>query len=65
MLMFFYFVLQLKCGHVFHYHCCRRVLMKRWAGPRITFAFSQCPICKVILTDILYLCYEHEQLFAK
>ncbi|XP_023712844.2 E3 ubiquitin-protein ligase MYCBP2 [Cryptotermes secundus] len=37
---------QLKCGHVFHYHCCRCVLMKRWAGPRITFAFSQCPICK-------------------
>ncbi|XP_021915277.1 E3 ubiquitin-protein ligase MYCBP2-like, partial [Zootermopsis nevadensis] len=38
--------IQLKCGHVFHYHCCRCVLMKRWVGPRITFAFSQCPICK-------------------
>nr|CAD7431359.1 unnamed protein product [Timema monikensis] len=38
--------IQLKCGHVFHQHCCKCVLMKRWAGPRITFAFSQCPICK-------------------
>ncbi|XP_046683725.1 E3 ubiquitin-protein ligase MYCBP2 isoform X4 [Homalodisca vitripennis] len=38
--------IQLKCGHVFHLHCCRNVLSKRWAGPRITFAFSQCPICK-------------------
>ncbi|BET00252.1 RING [Nesidiocoris tenuis] len=38
--------IQLKCGHVFHLHCCRNVLAKRWAGPRITFSFSQCPICK-------------------
>lgn len=41
--------IQLKCGHVFHLHCCRAVLMKRWAGPRITFAFSQCPICKATI----------------
>ncbi|KAL3283868.1 hypothetical protein HHI36_018037 [Cryptolaemus montrouzieri] len=38
--------IQLKCGHVFHLHCCKTVLMKKWAGPRITFSFSQCPICK-------------------
>jgi E3 ubiquitin-protein ligase MYCBP2 len=38
--------IQLKCGHVFHLHCCKAVLMKRWAGPRITFSFSLCPICK-------------------
>ncbi|XP_024084698.1 E3 ubiquitin-protein ligase MYCBP2 isoform X3 [Cimex lectularius] len=37
---------QLKCGHVFHLHCCRNVLTKRWFGPRITFSFAQCPICK-------------------
>ncbi|KAI4471285.1 e3 ubiquitin-protein ligase mycbp2 [Holotrichia oblita] len=37
---------QLRCGHVFHLHCCKTVLMKRWAGPRITFSFSLCPICK-------------------
>ncbi|XP_050301011.1 E3 ubiquitin-protein ligase MYCBP2 isoform X2 [Anthonomus grandis grandis] len=39
--------IQLQCGHVFHLHCCKAVLMKRWAGPRITFSFSLCPICKV------------------
>ena len=40
---------QLTCGHVFHLHCCRNVLDKRWVGPRITFGFSLCPICKVRL----------------
>lgn len=39
--------IQLQCGHVFHLHCCRHVLMKRWVGPRITFGFSLCPICKI------------------
>ncbi|RZF32318.1 hypothetical protein LSTR_LSTR001782 [Laodelphax striatellus] len=38
--------IQLRCGHVFHLHCCRNVLQNKWAGPRITFSFSQCPICK-------------------
>ncbi|KAJ8737500.1 hypothetical protein PYW08_000095 [Mythimna loreyi] len=38
--------LQLKCGHVFHLHCCRKVLANKWIGPRITFSFAQCPICK-------------------
>nr|KAG5689428.1 hypothetical protein BaRGS_012250 [Batillaria attramentaria] len=38
--------IQLKCGHVFHLHCTRMVLEKRWVGPRITFGFSSCPICK-------------------
>jgi len=36
----------LECGHVFHYHCCAAVLEKRWLGPRITFGFRNCPICK-------------------
>ncbi|XP_053950715.1 E3 ubiquitin-protein ligase highwire-like [Anastrepha ludens] len=49
---------QLECGHVFHYHCCKAVLEKRWIGPRITFGFSLCPICKAdiqhnLLADIL------------
>ncbi|VVC32964.1 Zinc finger, RING-type,Zinc finger, RING/FYVE/PHD-type,APC10/DOC domain,Galactose-binding [Cinara cedri] len=39
--------IQLVCGHVFHYQCCKRVLIKKWVGPRITFGFQQCPICKV------------------
>lgn len=50
--------IQLECGHVFHIHCCKAVLTKRWTGPRISFGFSQCPICKfdifhTALTDIL------------
>uniref|UniRef100_A0A915PSJ6 RCR-type E3 ubiquitin transferase n=1 Tax=Setaria digitata TaxID=48799 RepID=A0A915PSJ6_9BILA len=38
--------IQLACGHVFHYHCVRTVLEKRWNGPRIVFRFMQCPLCK-------------------
>ncbi|XP_047524361.1 E3 ubiquitin-protein ligase MYCBP2 isoform X3 [Pieris napi] len=38
--------IQLTCGHVFHLHCCRKVLLNKWNGPRITFSFSKCPICK-------------------
>ncbi|XP_064119634.1 E3 ubiquitin-protein ligase MYCBP2-like isoform X5 [Macrobrachium nipponense] len=50
--------IQLECGHVFHAHCCRTVLTRRWPGPRITFTFSLCPICKVrmshwVLTELL------------
>ncbi|XP_061382096.1 E3 ubiquitin-protein ligase MYCBP2 isoform X5 [Danaus plexippus] len=37
---------QLSCGHIFHLHCCKKVLANKWVGPRITFSFSQCPICK-------------------
>lgn len=37
---------QLKCGHVFHHHCAKAVLQNGWSGPRITFSFSLCPICK-------------------
>lgn len=39
--------IQLQCGHVFHLQCCRNVLLQKWVGPRITFGFSFCPICKV------------------
>ncbi|XP_013400127.1 E3 ubiquitin-protein ligase MYCBP2 [Lingula anatina] len=38
--------IQLICSHVFHLHCCRKVLEKGWIGPRITFGFASCPICK-------------------
>ena len=34
------------CGHVLHVHCMRAQLTARWPGPRITFAFARCPICK-------------------
>ncbi|XP_064637403.1 E3 ubiquitin-protein ligase MYCBP2-like isoform X3 [Lineus longissimus] len=50
--------IKLICGHVFHYHCCRKVLERKWVGPRITFGFSKCPICKgdiehPVLKDLL------------
>ena len=38
--------IQLECGHVFHYQCVRKILENRWPGPRITFGFRNCPICK-------------------
>lgn len=38
--------IKLSCDHVFHYRCCQATLSRRWPGPRITFGFMQCPICK-------------------
>uniref|UniRef100_A0A8C9U137 RCR-type E3 ubiquitin transferase n=1 Tax=Scleropages formosus TaxID=113540 RepID=A0A8C9U137_SCLFO len=38
--------IQLDCTHVFHLQCTRRVLENRWPGPRISFGFMSCPICK-------------------
>lgn len=38
--------IQMICGHIFHFHCSRLILQKRWHAARISFAFSQCPICK-------------------
>jgi E3 ubiquitin-protein ligase MYCBP2 len=43
----------LKCGHVFHFACVRRQLMLRWNGPRITFGFLQCPLCKSMISHPL------------
>lgn len=39
--------IQLGCRHIFHAHCVRAVLERRWIGGRITFNFAQCPICKL------------------
>jgi len=38
--------LQLECGHIFHHECIMNTLDKRWPGPRITFGFMNCPLCK-------------------
>ncbi len=46
----------LSCGHIFHYSCCATVLEKRWIGPRITFGFRNCPICK---TEIRHEALRH------
>ncbi|XP_045202849.2 E3 ubiquitin-protein ligase MYCBP2-like isoform X2 [Mercenaria mercenaria] len=39
-------VIELKCGHLYHLHCVKRVLESKWVGPRITFNFILCPLCK-------------------
>ncbi|EDQ87112.1 uncharacterized protein MONBRDRAFT_33522 [Monosiga brevicollis MX1] len=41
--------LRVDCGHVFHANCLKRLLEIRWNGPRITFGFCKCPICKASL----------------
>lgn len=38
--------IQLQCGHMLHYPCILECLAKRWVGPRITFSFARCPVCK-------------------
>ncbi|XP_045202847.2 uncharacterized protein LOC123556308 [Mercenaria mercenaria] len=39
-------VVMLKCGHLFHLHCVKRILQNRWVGSKINFNFTKCPICK-------------------
>ncbi|XP_060598858.1 E3 ubiquitin-protein ligase MYCBP2-like [Ruditapes philippinarum] len=36
----------LNCGHKYHLHCVKRILENKWVGPRITFNFILCPMCK-------------------
>ena len=38
--------IRLACGHVFHYKCVVDKIKARWNGPRITFSFAECPLCK-------------------
>ncbi|KAH9488940.1 E3 ubiquitin-protein ligase mycbp2 [Bulinus truncatus] len=38
--------IKLSCSHLFHLHCTKMILTKRYVGARITFGFSLCPICK-------------------
>ena len=58
--------IQLACEHVFHHHCCQQVLLSQCPGPRITFNFMRCPICKVdikhpSLEDLLVAIRERHQ----
>ncbi|CAL2043031.1 unnamed protein product [Caenorhabditis brenneri] len=41
--------ISLGCGHIFHYHCVRMILERRWNGPRIVFRFMHCPLCIQII----------------
>lgn len=31
---------------IFHQHCIKTILERKWLGSRITFGFANCPICK-------------------
>lgn len=35
-----------SCGHPFHAACIKPMIEQRWTGPRITFGFLGCPLCK-------------------
>jgi len=39
-------ILLTSCKHAFHYQCVYKMLELRWNGPRITFGFRGCPLCK-------------------
>eukprot|EP00753_Platysulcus_tardus_P003806 PLAT12492.32.p1 GENE.PLAT12492.32~~PLAT12492.32.p1 ORF type:complete len:3532 (+),score=1996.96 PLAT12492.32:1397-10597(+) len=48
----------LECGHAFHHSCAQALLRAGYPGPRITFEFRGCPLCKTTmshpgLTDLL------------
>jgi hypothetical protein len=38
--------IQLRCGHIFHFHCLKKRLELRWNTPRMLFDFCLCPLCK-------------------
>eukprot|EP00043_Microstomoeca_roanoka_P019706 m.225465 g.225465 ORF g.225465 m.225465 type:complete len:4069 (-) comp17042_c0_seq1:290-12496(-) len=41
--------LMLGCGHIFHSDCIIKMLETGWPGPRITFDFATCPLCRTSL----------------
>ncbi|XP_061164758.1 E3 ubiquitin-protein ligase MYCBP2-like [Saccostrea echinata] len=43
-------IIQIVCGHLFHYDCIRKMLMNRWHGSKITFGFMLCPLCKISIS---------------
>jgi len=55
-------VILLACGHAFHAHCCLSALERRWPGPRITFTYMLCPICK---RDMAHACLDRLMATAK
>lgn len=37
----------LDCGHSLHLSCLAAQLEAKWNGPRITFAYVRCPLCRI------------------
>jgi E3 ubiquitin-protein ligase MYCBP2 len=38
-----------NCTHVYHAHCLKGMLEAGYGGPRITFGFCTCPLCKAYM----------------
>merc|ERR1712176_136868 len=39
-------LLELECGHKFCNECLRQQVSARWPGPRITFGYLHCALCR-------------------
>jgi hypothetical protein len=39
-------ITKLSCGHSFHTDCLESQIKARWSGPRITFEFMKCALCR-------------------
>jgi len=43
-------LVQLDCSHNFHLSCIRAQIEAKWAGPRVSFAFLGCALCRADLS---------------
>lgn len=62
--------IRLGCGHAFHHECIAGMLKMKWSGPRITFGFMSCPLCRKridheTLRDLLEPLLKLEELVKK
>lgn len=42
-------VINVGCGHFFHYNCIVTKVKTKWWTPRIFFSCLECPLCKVMM----------------
>ncbi|EKX50850.1 hypothetical protein GUITHDRAFT_92848 [Guillardia theta CCMP2712] len=40
---------QLRCGHIFHWHCISKRLELRWTSSKISFTFAKCALCSAMV----------------
>ncbi|CEO96492.1 hypothetical protein PBRA_005101 [Plasmodiophora brassicae] len=64
-------VVDLDCGHLFHYECCKKRLVEKWPTPQISFGFCQCPLDKInmhhelLVPDLMPIWALHRDIEAK
>lgn len=39
------------CGHIYHYHCIKSTIEKKWIGPEINLKFCKCSLCQQWLSS--------------